>query len=234
MKNVTVVKVTSAQMELTLSPAMVQAHKPECVILDEWAAFLVDAASNTYSQFGEDGLIEKLFDRIGTENEWCFEVGASDGLIYSNTKMLRDLHWSAVLIESSQKLIANLTNVAATEANSRVIGVEVGGDTTIDDLLEYTDAPFDMDLGVIDVDGQDYWLWYDMTMFMPRVMLVEYSLRNLARELPQRYGGGDMNYGQAGRDFIVELGKDKGYQALAATPCNVLFVLEDVLKAAGQ
>ena len=210
---------------------MVHIYEPEADVIDTWADFLQGVESNVYSQFGEDGLLSGLFDRIGTENRWCFEVGASDGLIYSNTKVLRNQQWSAVLIESSQKLIANLTNVAATEANSRVIGVEVGGDTTIDDLLEYTDAPFDMDLGVIDVDGQDYWLWDDMTMFTPRVMLVEYAYKELSHFVPKR--GGD---GQAELGAIVDLGISKGYRALATTPCNVLFCREDVMREvdAGQ
>ena len=205
---------------------MVQVYEPEAKIIDTWADFMLGAESNTFSQFGEDGLLAALFDRIGTENRWCFEVGASDGLLYSNTKVLRDKQWSAVLMESSRKLIANLTYVASMENDSRVVGVEVGGDVTIDFLLEYAEAPFDMDLGVIDVDGQDYWLWHDMTQFAPRVMLVEYSLRNPTAAVPER--GSDR--GQAGHNLIVELGKDKGYRALVLTPCNVLFVREDVIK----
>ena len=210
---------------------MVHVYEPESIVLDDWACFLGGHEANVHSQFGEDGLLSSLFGRIGTENRWCFEVGASDGLIYSNTKVLRDQQWSAVLIESSEKLIADLTNVAAKEPGSRVVGVEVGGDTTIDELLEYADAPFDLDLGVIDVDGQDYWLWHDMTLFAPRVMLVEYALRNLGHFVPERGGAG-----QSERGSIVDLGVSKGYRALAATPCNVLFCRADVMSEvdAGQ
>ena len=210
---------------------MVHIYEPEAEIIDTWADFLQGVESNVYSQFGEDGLLAGLFDRIGTENRWCFEVGASDGLIYSNTKVLRDQQWSAVLIESSEKLVADLTHLAAKETNSRVVGVEVGGDVTLDELLEYADAPYDMDLGVIDIDGQDYWLWKDMTQFSPRVMLVEYAYKELSHFVPDR--GGD---GQAELAAIVDLGVSKGYRALVVTPCNVLFCREDVMKEtdAGQ
>ena len=74
---------------------MVHVYTPEAEVLDEWAEFLVGQESNVHSQFGEDGLLAVLFERIGTENRWCFECGASDGLIYSNTKVLRDDGWSA-------------------------------------------------------------------------------------------------------------------------------------------
>ena len=205
---------------------MVHVYEPEAKILNTWADFLLGAESNTFSQFGEDGLIAALFEQIGTENRWCFECGASDGLIYSNTKVLRDAGWSAVLIEASVKLVVDLRETASAETNSKVIGIEVDRETPLDEVLEYADPPYDLDLGVIDIDGQDYWLWNDMTIYVPRVMLVEYSLRNLTAAVPER--GSDR--GQAGCKRIVELGKDKGYRALAVTPCNVLFVREDVIK----
>ena len=31
-------------------------------------------AKNVYSQYGEDGVIEAIFERIGTNNKWCLEV----------------------------------------------------------------------------------------------------------------------------------------------------------------
>ena len=37
---------------------------------------------NIYSQHGEDGLIEAIFERIRTENQWAFECGAADGRNY--------------------------------------------------------------------------------------------------------------------------------------------------------
>ncbi len=102
---------------------------------------------------------------------------------------------------------------------------KVGTDITIDDILARDQAPYDMDLGVIDIDGQDYWVWSDMTLYAPRVMLVEYAFRNLGDFSPSR--GGE---GQCERSALVDLGTSKGYRALAATPCNVLFVREDVAK----
>ena len=60
---------------------------------------LIDCGWNVYTQFGEDGLIESVFGRIGVRNHWCFEVGASDGFFYSNTLRLREHGWSSVLVD---------------------------------------------------------------------------------------------------------------------------------------
>ena len=209
---------------------MVHVYTPEFVALDNWADFLLDHEANVYSQFGEDGLIEALFERIGTANRWCFECGASDGVLYSNTKVLRDAGWSAVLIEASDKLVVDLTETAKTETNSKVVGMEISSDTPLDEVLEYAGAPYDMDFGVIDIDGQDYWIWRDMTVFTPRVMLVEYAYRVKDAPAPALASSGRSgDNSQAGFNVIVELGESKGYRALAATPCNVLFVREDFI-----
>lgn len=47
--------------------------------------WLNEFASNVTSQFGEDGIIEKILEVIGDANRWCVEFGASDGVYLSNT-----------------------------------------------------------------------------------------------------------------------------------------------------
>jgi hypothetical protein len=73
---------------------------------------------NEYSQFGEDGLVEAVFELIGTTNKWCFEVGAADGVFYSNTKRLRDQGWSAVLIEKEHAEFAKLARFESPQVRT--------------------------------------------------------------------------------------------------------------------
>jgi len=175
------------------------------------------------SQNGEDGFIEAVFNRIGTKNKWCFEVGASDGIFYSNTKVLRDAGWNAVLIEAREDKFCELAKLR-TEKVATIrskIGME-----SLDQILHDEGAPLDMDLGIIDIDGQDYWAWAGMTVYKPRVMMVEPVA-----------GGGNPDFlvplngeGQSGINQIVALGEMKGYIPLLATHCNVLFCREDCWK----
>ncbi len=94
-----------------------------------------------------------------------------------------------------------------------------------------------MDLGVIDIDGQDYWVWDGMERYRPRVMLVEHAAgthdqnKFLKRDptamfIPEQ---GDSQKGQASFAAIVELGQSKGYTPLAVTHCNVLFCLTELV-----
>lgn len=41
-----------------------------------------------HSQFGEDGIIQKIFEIIGTKSKFCIEFGGYDGITMSNTAYL--------------------------------------------------------------------------------------------------------------------------------------------------
>lgn len=180
-----------------------------------------------YSQFGEDGLIEAVFELIGTTNKWCFEVGAADGIYYSNTKRLREAGWEAVLIESDEAKARKLIAACAPLENEHAICAHVDAETRLDDIFVFRHVPKDMDLGVIDVDGQDYWVWYDLAVCVPRVMLVEFDPNRphdtVLPFIPERG-----KTGQAGLQPILALGESKGYRKIAITAVNVLFVRSEL------
>jgi hypothetical protein len=186
---------------------------------DDRGRFLFNKARNDYSQFGEDGLIEAALNLIGIKNHWCFEVGAHDGVHLSNTKRLRDEGWSALLIEAHETHFQKLKKWESDRVTCLNLLLEPGN---IDSVLTSSAAPKDLDLGVIDVDGQDYFLWQGMREFQPRLMLVEYSPYDGPDAMPDTAA-----QHQAGINPIVALGKEKGYFPLAATYCNVLFCRED-------
>ena len=73
------------------------------------AAFrwLEDRASrtdiNVYSQFGEDGILAAIFEKLGTCNKWVLECGASDGVFFSNSRKLIEEGWNGVLVEADRR-----------------------------------------------------------------------------------------------------------------------------------
>lgn len=193
-------------------------------ILNPRFEFLTAHELNFTSQFGEDGLIAAMLERIGMKNRWCFEVGAADGEFVSNTKRLRNAGWTSVLIECAERWLPDLRKLA----NERTFVIErkIEPDS-LDEILTKCGAPEDMDLGVIDIDGQDYWCWKGMQKYRPRLMLVEFAPNNPDHLIP--LGVNDHNQ-QSGLNVIVNLGIEKGYVPLIGTHCNVLFCREDELK----
>jgi len=183
--------------------------------------WLRDKALNVYTQFGEDGLIDAVFDRIGTTNKECFEVGAADGKYYSNTLHLREDGWGAVLMEKDPEQWQKLYDTY----NGDLTDCIIGGVDDLDTTLYWTRLRHERepDLGVIDIDGQDYWLWHDMVEYRPRVMLVEINYHEWDAVPPRGESG------QAGLAAIRQLGNDKKYELVAHTYCNALFVRRDEL-----
>lgn len=189
-------------------------------VLVPGADWLAGRQRNDTSQFGEDGLIEAIFARIGETSRWCFEVGAADGILFSNTKRLRDLGWHAILIEGDGRLCEECRRFE----NDRVQVVhERISSESLDAILARCGSPTP-DLGIIDIDGQDYWVWHGLTAH-PRVMVVEFAYFNPPQTIPATDSG---TKGQAGLDAIIQLGCTKGYIAVAKTYCNVIFVDKDV------
>ena len=175
---------------------------------------LIDKARNDHTQFGEDGLIEAIFEIIGTTTKHCFEVGAADGEFYSNTLKLRDQGWSAILADADPELAAKSDEVECLKVDSI--------DNWLGDKVLY-------DLGIIDVDGQDYWLFHDMKL-RPRVLVIEHSRYDcdaMSTSPPARHGTG-----QARASFLIDLAKEKKYKLVAKTFCNLVFVAEEAWKPA--
>ena len=176
---------------------------------------------NVYTQFGEDGLIAACLKRIGETSRHCFEIGAADGRFFSNTLRLREEGWFAVLIEADDRQFDNLLAAFATQSDC-IHGLC----TDLDETLLGTRIDAEPDFGVIDIDGQDYWLWHDLTEYSPRIMLVEISTNGDDQPIPKR---GEPYPAQAGLKAIEELGESKGYTLVATTHCNALFVSNECL-----
>jgi hypothetical protein len=194
-------------------------------VLDPQGEFLRGRAHG--GQFGECGLIDAVLEKVGVTNRFCFECGAADGVWLSNTKHLRDAGWSALLVECDDKQFDKLTLHASEHV--RCYRQRVAGDD-LDRLLARCGAPADLDLGVLDIDGDDVNVWDAMTAFRPRVMLVEYNPR--PADPPPPPPGNTDQLKQAGLTAMVSLGRSKGYVPLCRTDVNVLFARADALASA--
>lgn len=192
---------------------------PQSIRFEAFSPKLANCGHNQWTQYGEDGLLARIFDLIGTTNRWCFEVGAADGVFYSNTMRLREDGWDAVLIESSDELYEKLARF-----ESPTVRTVHETATNLDDILFRCGAPLDLDLGVIDIDGQDYWLWHDMTLYQPRVLMIEFHWADGDTFIPAR---GAVGPNQAGWAAMNEIAFQKGYELAARTHVNLIYIRKD-------
>jgi hypothetical protein len=183
---------------------------------------LTEYSFNKYSQFGEDGIINKIFDVITPRSSACVEFGAWDGFHCSNTAHLWTNGWNGILIEGDAKrfdqLVKNVTPYNCT-AISRYVGIKKGN--LLEEILQENKIDFDIDLLSIDIDGDDYHILASLSSLRPRVIICEYNHTiPYWMDIYQQPG----EYFGASVAALVRLAKAKGYQLIAITDGSCIFI----------
>lgn len=171
-----------------------------------------------YGQFYEDSIVEGIFARIGLTNCYVVDIGANDGLFYSNSRHFMELGWDGCFVEKDRELFSRLCKLYPGKCHN----LEVGDNNPMDYILEMARAPAQPDLMTIDIDGQEYYLFKDMIRYQPRVLIIEYSPYVKPDFLPDRGSDGDEGHNQTGIQKMLELMKEKSYTVVAITPVNLI------------
>jgi hypothetical protein len=178
------------------------------------------------SQWGDDGIIEEIFNRIGVENKFCVEFGAWDGKYLSNTwDLWHNKSWSAILIEGEKERVSDLEKSTKDFEKVRTYNAFVSpkGRNSLDNILTKLNAPTNLDLLSVDVDGDDYYIFESLTKFTPRVVVIEYN-PTIPPEIDLVQAEGEF-FG-ASAFAMVNLAEKKGYGLVCCTETNCFFVLQ--------
>ena len=194
------------------------------------ASELNQYASNKFSQFGEDGIIERIFQILPAQQErWCVEFGAWDGKYLSNThELVAKKNWKGVLIEGNPSKFPDLISTYKNNSNAILLNrlVSFEGPNTLDGILKETSIPVDLDLISIDIDGNDYHIWDSLKVYGPKVVVIEFN-QTIPSDI-EFVQTKDMNVNHGSSLLsMIELGKQKGYELVAATVNNAFFVRKE-------
>jgi hypothetical protein len=178
-----------------------------------------------YSQNGEDGLLRKLFELIPPKSKFCVEFGAYDGVLNSNTCLLRKQGWKALLLD-------RLFEAPEIGLHKAFITAD-----NINELFEKYQVPTDLDLISIDIDFNDFYIWQALDRkYRPQVVLIEYNATHLPHEnkvveYRPYYCGDGTNYYGASILALYQLGRSKGYSLVYADQegVNLFFVRDDLI-----
>lgn len=190
------------------------------------STWLLDYAENINSQYGEDGILNKIFDIIGQCDKWCVEFGSWDGKTCSNTyNFIKEKEYSAVLIEANPKRFRGLQNNFRENKKviclNRFVGFE--NEDCLDLILKETPVPKNFDLLSIDIDGNDYHVWDAVKEYNPKVVIIEFNPtipKSVEFVQPK-----DMRIGQGSSLLAInKLAKTKGYELIAVTLNNAIYV----------
>jgi hypothetical protein len=189
-----------------------------------------------YSQSDEDGIIQEIFNRVGTRNRIFVEFGVESGIECNSVKLLVE-GWRGLWLDGGTKHVAQIRTHFRTfiddrrlTANEAFVVAE-----NINSLLEQGGVTGEIDFLSIDIDNNDYWVWKEITAIKPRVVAIEYNatlrppMSLVVPYDPERRWDGT-NYFGASLEALVRLGRDKGYQIVGCnfSGANAFFVREDI------
>lgn len=180
-----------------------------------------DFKNNIYSQFGEDGIIEKIFNIIKPEFNTCIEFGAWDGIHLSNcANLIKNKKWNGVLIESDESRYLDLKK---NYKESTCINEFVDNKSnSLYNILDKYKLSKNVDLLSIDIDGNDYYI-LESLLIRPKLIIIEYN-----PTIPywiDVYQTIDNNFGSSPL-ALKRLAEHKGYKLISATDVNMFFIEE--------
>ena len=160
------------------------------------------------------------------KRRWCVEFGASDGKWNSNSyNLIANRGYSGVLIEAHPKSARHLEDRFHSRSDVITLHQAVGLDKAsgLDAMLNPTPIPRDFDVLSIDIDGNDYHVWKGITVYRPKLVCIEFN-PTMANEIDFSQTA-DMSVSQGSSLLAMQrLAADKGYELIAVTDCNGVFV----------
>ena len=201
-----------------------------------------DIEFKIFSQFGDDGIIQFLIDKLEIDYEYqnFIEFGVED---YSeaNTKfLLLNNNWSGLILDSSNENIENIKksnffwkfeleaiecfikkeNINTIISNSNISKKKIG-------ILS------------IDIDGNDYWVWKEINVIDPLIVIVEYNStfgfeKKISIPYKQDFERSKAHhsnlYWGASIEALKFLAKQKGYKFLTTNSAgnNAYFIKENI------
>jgi hypothetical protein len=183
------------------------------------------------SQWGQDGVLDKIFNTIGTTNKYFVEFGSSgtdSGM--GNTAQLRRKGFDGLLMDGSEKPYGE-------DVNDRryPVKIEFVKPSNINQLFKKYNVPTEFDLLSIDVDGQDFHIWNNLEGYSPRVVSIEMNYHidpGFDKVGPcddDWVWNGWFIYG-ASITALKKLGNKKGYSLVASCTSDAIFVRNDLIK----
>ena len=202
---------------------------------------LKEAEFRVFSQWGDDGIIQYLINKIPIINHTFVEFGVED-YTESNTRyLLMNDNWKGLVIDGSYSNICNIkSSYYYWMYDLTAVCSFIDTDNINNTLL---DNGFKGDIGIlsIDIDGNDYWVWKAISVISPCIVICEFnsvfgdqhsitvpynpSFQRTEEHCSNLYFGASLT-------ALKELASEKGYSFIGAnsSSVNAYFIKSDLLQ----
>jgi hypothetical protein len=194
-----------------------------------------------FSQWGEDGIIQFLLNRVPIENKVFVEFGVGD-YTESNTRfLLKHSNWSGLVIDGSDQYIKQIRQSELPWRHDLKTECSFITKDNINQLISAHDITGDIGILSVDIDGNDYWVWQAIDCIQPRIVICEYnSLFGPDQKISAVYDDSFVInkahfsglYWGASIAAFNYLAEQKGYSLVGSNSAgnNIFFVRNDVVE----
>jgi hypothetical protein len=183
------------------------------------------------SQWGQDGVLHKIFETIGTTNKYFVEFGSSgndSGM--GNTAQLRRIGFDGLLMDGWKRPFNN-------DVLDKIYDVKIEfiKASNINELFKKYTVPHEFDFLSIDIDGQDFHVWNALdTQYKPRVVSIEINHHILpgvdkVMHIDEEYTWKGTQWFGSSVTAVKRLGIKKGYTLVATCMSDAIFVRNDLI-----
>jgi hypothetical protein len=128
-----------------------------------------------FSQFGEDGIIQWIINKLQITNKSFIEFGVGNYLESNTRFLLENNNWKGFIIDGDKKNIEFIKKNAIYWEYDLTAECAFITRENINDL--FLDHGFQGDIGLlsIDIDGNDFWIWEVIDVISPQIVICEYN-----------------------------------------------------------
>ena len=201
---------------------------------------IAGAEFKVYSQSGEDGIIQYLVNKLEVKDKRFIEFGV-ENYMESNTRFLTlNNYWSGLIIDGNEENITYIKNDPIYwRTNIKAVHSFITKDN-INDLFKNNGITGEIGLLSIDIDGNDYWVWKEIEVVNPAIIVAEYnSLFGSERKVTVPYKADFVRtnehfshtYYGASIGALTHLANERGYKLVTTNRSgnNVFYVREDLM-----
>ena len=204
-------------------------------LVDAPQSVLTDSEFRVFSQWGEDGIIQRLVREVPEVPPLFVEFGVQDYTEANTRYLLTHDNWAGLVIDGSPENIARVTADPLYWRHNLKAKCAFVTRENINDLLTEAGLRGEIGLLSVDIDGNDYWVWEAIDAVDAVLVVVEYNWRfgpTRRVTVPYRpdFVRGDAHHSMvcygASLAALEALGRRKGYDLVGCNSAgnNAFFV----------
>jgi len=200
-----------------------------------------DYEFKVYSQWGDDGIIQFLVNYLDIDQKIFIEFGVENYKEANTRFLLINNNWSGLIIDGTEE---NIKSVKAEDLYWRYNLQAKTAFITKENINQLIlDSGINGEIGLlhIDIDGNDYWVWKEISVISPVIAIIEYN-SVFGKDHPWTIPY-DKNFNRTRKHYsnlyfgssllsLYDLAKEKGYIFIGCNSNgnNAYFIRNDKIK----